>query len=335
MPITAVHKDPEALTMTVVADFTASLTRLWDAYSDPRQIEKFWGPPSYPATFTRHDMCVGGRSEYVMSPQAFDGAGSDGEVSRGYWEFIDVKAPHSFEVRDGFALPDGTPNAEMPSMRMVFTFEETPDGSRLTTTTYFNAIAELEQLIEMGMEDGMREAMGQIDAVLADLRSFAADLPAAAQILSDTQVRVARVIRGSVQQVWDAHHSADLLPKWLLGPDGWSMTTCEVGAAVGETYRWIWTQDGTDVSFGTAGEVLEMNPPFRSVTTESMAGDGIPEGAPGTTNEMTLTPVDGGTLLSVLITYPNAEIRDIVLGTGMVGGMEASYARLEREVLAG
>ena len=88
MPITSVHKDPESLTMTVVADFAAPLQRLWEAYADPRQIERFWGPPTYPASFTRHDMFPGGRSAYTM-------VGPDGDVSRGYWEFLDVKAPHS------------------------------------------------------------------------------------------------------------------------------------------------------------------------------------------------------------------------------------------------
>jgi len=162
MPITSVHKDAEALTMTVVADFAAPLERLWDAYADPRQLESFWGPPSYPATFTRHDMFPGGRSAYAM-------VGPEGDVSRGYWEFLDVKAPHSFEVRDGFCHADGTPNTAMPSMRMTFEFEATGSGSRLTTTTFFTTVGELRQLVDMGMEEGMREAMGQIDAVLADL----------------------------------------------------------------------------------------------------------------------------------------------------------------------
>jgi uncharacterized protein YndB with AHSA1/START domain len=49
----------------------------------------------------------------------------------------------------------------------------------------------------------------------------------------------------------------------------------------------------------------------------------------GTTNEMTLTPRDGGTLLSLVITYPSAQVRDMVLETGMVDGMETSYARLD------
>ena len=82
--------------------------------------------------------------------------------------------------------------------------------------------------------------------------------------------------------------------------------------------------------FGFTGELLESVPWHRAVTTEQMIGmDG-----PGTVNEMTLTPVAGGTLMSLVITYPSAEVRDIVLGTGMVDGMETSYARLESEVLA-
>ena len=162
MPITAVTQDDEALTMTVVADFPVPLSRLWDAYTDPRTLERFWGPPTYPAVFTRHDMYPGGRSHSIMT-------GPDGDVSRGYWEYLAVTPLESFEVLDGFALADGSPNHDMPSMRMTFTFDETDEGSRMTNTTYFNTLEELEQLLGMGMAEGMRSAMGQMDDVLASL----------------------------------------------------------------------------------------------------------------------------------------------------------------------
>jgi uncharacterized protein YndB with AHSA1/START domain len=322
MPVTSVSKDPETLTMTVVADFPVPVERLWNAYVDPRQLERFWGPPTYPATFTRHDMYAGGRSEYAMT-------GPDGDVSRGYWEYLDVRPMESFEVIDGFANPDGSADREMPSMRMVFMFSTTDSGSRVSTTTYFNSVGELDQLLTMGMEEGMRAAMGQMDDVLADLASFAAGAVCEAQILSDTQVRVSRVIRGSVEQVWHAHHDADLLQRWLLGPDGWTMPVCEVATTVGDTYRYEWEQVDGSGRFGFTGELLDSVPPHRAVTTEQMIG----MAGPGTTNEMTLTPVEGGTLLSIVITYPSAEVRDIVLATGMTSGMETSYARLEDEVL--
>lgn len=320
MPITSITQDPAALTMTVVADFPATVQRLWEAYTDPRQLEKFWGPRDYPATFTRHDVAPGGRSAYVMT-------GPDGEAMRGYGDWKSVEPATSFEVIDGFALEDGSPNPEMPALRAVFEFEGTADGARVTSTTYFNSAEDLATLVEMGMEQGLREAMAQIDDVLADLATFAADLPAMAQILSDTQVRVSRVIHGSPELVWRAHHDKDLLQKWMLGPDGWTMPVCEVAHEAGDSYRYEW-ENGAD-RFGFEGTLHESTPPLRSVSTESMIG--MPEAS--VLNEMTLTPVAEGTLLTLLITYPNSEVRDTVLATGMAQGMETSYARLEAEAL--
>ena len=324
MPVTSVTRDTDALTLTVVADFPAGVERLWEAYLDPRQLERFWGPPTYPATFTRHDAAAGGRSAYTMK-------GPDGDTHGGYWEWLSVEPLKAFEVRDGFAKPDGEPNAEMPSMQMRFVFEETGEGSRVTTTTYFTSLDELEQLLDMGMEQGLNEAMGQMDAVLADLASFAAGHATMTQLLSDTQARISRVVRGTVDQVWRAHHEPELMRRWMLGPDGWTMPVCEVATTVGETYRYEWEPaDGAEGGFGFEGELLESAPPCRAVTSERMIG--MP--GEGVVNELTLTPVAAGTLLTLVITFPDAETRDTVLATGMADGMETSYARLEQEVLA-
>lgn len=325
MPVTSVTRDPETLTMTVVADFAADLQRLWQVYVDPRQLERFWGPPEYPSTFTRHDAAPGGRSTYRMT-------GPNGESHGGYWEWISVDPLKSFEVRDGFASPDGERNDQMPSMRMHFVFEETGTGSRVTTTTYFASLEELEQLVEMGMEEGLRAAMGQMDTVLADLSAFATGDGTVTQILSDTQARVSRVIRGPIEKVWQAHNDAELMRRWMLGPDGWTMPVCDVATTVGEKYRYEWEPvDGTEGErFGFEGELLESAPPYRAVTTERMIG--MP--GEGTLNELTLTAVTEGTLLAVVMTFPDAATRDAILATGMTDGMEISYARLEREVMA-
>ncbi len=323
MPITSVTSDAAALTLTVIADYPVPVERLWEAYSDPRQIERFWGPEQWPATFTRHDMAVGGWSHYHMT-------GPDGSRSRGWWRFVAIDPLRRIEIEDGFADENGEPNPAMPSMRMVFDFSATDSGSRFRSVTTFPSLETMEQLVKMGMMEGMKSAMGQIDALLADLSSFAASRATEAQLLGDTQVRISRVIRGSVQEVWRAHHDPKLMQRWLLGPDGWTMPVCEVATKVGERYRYEWeAQDGSQ-RFGFEGELLESMPPSRAVTSEAMIGM---EG-PGTRNEMTLVAVPGGTLLAIVVTYPSREVRDLVLGTGMTGGMEASYARLEREVLA-
>jgi uncharacterized protein YndB with AHSA1/START domain len=207
---------------------------------------------------------------------------------------------------------------------MVFAFEATSAGSRMSTTIYFDSAAELEQ-IGLGMEQGMSEAMGQMDAVLADLTSFAAGDGTTTQILSDTQVRISRIVRGSVELVRCAHQEPALLRQWLLGPDGWTMPVCEVATEVGQTYRYEWERLDGEGRFGFTGTLLESLPPHRTVTTEAMIGvDG-----PSSTNELTLTPVEDGTLLSILMTFPDATVRDATLAAGMTGGMETSYARLE------
>lgn len=330
MPITSVTTDTDACTLTVVADFTVPLRRLWDAYIDPRQIERFWGPPEYPAVFTRHDAVAGGLSQYTMT-------GPEGDRSSGYWEWESVDAPNSFAVRDGFANDDGTPNTEFPTVRMEFDFTESALGSRLTTVSQFGSLEALEQLKAMGMEEGMRAAMGQIDAVVEDLQSYAAGRPTEVQVLGDTQARVTRIIRGSVEQVWHAHTDPALLQRWQLGPDGWSMPVCEYGFEVGQQLRTEWQNDESGERFGFAGVVIESAAPVRLVTTERMVSPQDPDGSggPETLNELTLRPVADGTLLTFVITYPDAAVRETVLATGMVDGMETGYQRLEQIVLAG
>lgn len=323
MPITSVVSDAKALTLTVVGDYPVPVARLWEAYADPRQLEKFWGPEQWPATFVRHDMAEGGWSHYWMT-------GPDGATSRGWWRFLKVEAERLIELEDGFSDNEGKPNPAMPSMRMTFRFEQTAAGSRFTSVTRFPSIEAMEQLVGMGMVEGLRSAMGQLDGVLADLASFSANLATSAKVLSDTEVRISRVIRGRVEDVWRAHHEAKLVQRWLLGPDGWTMPVCEVATKVGQSYRYEWESTDGKQRFGFEGEMLESSPPYRAVTTERMLG--VP--GPGTVNVLTFTPVGGGTLLTYHITYPSREVRDMVLETGMTGGMETSYLRLEREVLS-
>ena len=156
MPLTSVTKDVAKLTLTVVGDYPVPQQRLWDAFADPRQLERFWGPPTWPATFTRHDMKVGGRAEYFLT-------GPKGEKWSGSWKFTAVNPISSFEARDG------EDNAEDPNMpaSAKFTFETTPTGSRLTSVTWFESVEAMEQTA-VGMEQGLRAAMPQLDAVLAE-----------------------------------------------------------------------------------------------------------------------------------------------------------------------
>ncbi|GAB3123577.1 SRPBCC family protein [Glaciibacter psychrotolerans] len=161
MTVISSEKDVEALTLTFVAEFDADAARVWQVWEDPRQLERWWGPPTWPATFVRHEFYAGGSSRYYMT-------GPNGEKARGWWENTVVEAPHRFEFTDGFAGEDGEPDNIMPEVRGSVTLEEQGGKTRMTTVSTFTSVEQLEQLIEMGMQEGMTLAMGQIDALLAE-----------------------------------------------------------------------------------------------------------------------------------------------------------------------
>jgi uncharacterized protein YndB with AHSA1/START domain len=325
MPVTSIDTDPEELTMTLLADFPAPADRLWAVFTDPRQLERFWGPPGWPATFTEWDMAVGSHAKYHMtSPQ--------GQQAHGTWEFLTIDEPRGYTVIDSFADEEGAALADMPSMRMVLRFEDTADGSRLVSTSYFESAEALEKVVAMGAVEGTRMAMDQLDSVLAGLREYAEGKGTRTELLDDTHVRITRLIDGPRELVWRAHTEPELMKQWLLGPDGWRMTVCEIDPVVGGAYRYAWApEDGTEgQAFGFDGETLLAEAPSRSVTTEHMTGTDFPS----TLNDLNLYEEDGATLITLLIEYPDRETRDMVLATGMTDGMETSYARLEGVLVA-
>ena len=82
MTVTAVRKDPQALSMTLDAEFDAPPERVWELWADPRQLERWWGPPNYPATFTKHDLAPGSRVEYHMTSRKATSPKASGTLSR-------------------------------------------------------------------------------------------------------------------------------------------------------------------------------------------------------------------------------------------------------------
>lgn len=161
MPVVDTRKDVGALTFTLVTEFDASVERVWQVWQDPRQLERWWGPPTWPATFDRHDFVVGGASRYHMT-------GPDGEKSRGWWTITAIEAPHRLEFDDGFAGEDGEPLETTAPMHIAVSIEAAGDRTRMTTVTTFANVEQMEQMLAMGMDEGMSQAAGQIEAVLAD-----------------------------------------------------------------------------------------------------------------------------------------------------------------------
>jgi uncharacterized protein YndB with AHSA1/START domain len=149
MSVTSVDNDYDNLTTTVTADFDAPIDEVWQLWADPRKLERWWGPPTYPSTFEKHD----------LSP--------DGDQPRGWWRVTSVDPPTSLEFTDGFANDDGTPNEELPVTKVQVRLSEREGGTRMEIRSTYASREEMDKLIEMGATEGLQQSVGQMDALLA------------------------------------------------------------------------------------------------------------------------------------------------------------------------
>ncbi|MGW0707350.1 SRPBCC family protein [Streptomyces sp. NPDC002643] len=159
MSVTSVDKDYDNLTLTLVADFAAPVEKVWQLWADPRRLERWWGPPTYPATFETHDLVPGGEATYFMT-------GPEGDKFRGWWRITAVAPPTSLELTDGFADDEGKPNPDMPTTIMRMRLTRHDGGTRMEIRSAFTSREDMDKLVTMGMEEGLKEAVGQMDGLL-------------------------------------------------------------------------------------------------------------------------------------------------------------------------
>jgi uncharacterized protein YndB with AHSA1/START domain len=162
MTVVSVDKDPANRTMTLVAEFDAGVDRVWQVWSDPRRLERWWGPPTYPATVEEHDLVPGGSVTYYMT-------GPEGDRHRGWWRISAVESPRRLAFEDGFADADGAPVADQPVTAVEVSLTDRPGGgTRMEIRSTFPSTEAMEQMLAMGVAEGFTEAVGQIDAILAE-----------------------------------------------------------------------------------------------------------------------------------------------------------------------
>jgi uncharacterized protein YndB with AHSA1/START domain len=160
MTVISVEKDFDSLSLVVVAEFDAPIERVWQLWADPRQLERWWGPPTHPATVGRHDLTLGGEVSYFMT-------GPVGEKSHGWWRVTAVDPPRSLDFTDGFANEDGTPNAGMPTMAVRMRLTERDGGTRMELRFVFDSREHMEQHERLGTFEGIPQSVAQMDAVVA------------------------------------------------------------------------------------------------------------------------------------------------------------------------
>jgi uncharacterized protein YndB with AHSA1/START domain len=166
MSVVSVEKDLDSLSLLLVAEFDAPIERVWQLWADPRQLERWWGPPTHPATVERHELAIGGEVTYSMT-------GPGGETSRGWWRVTAVNPPTSLEFTDGFANQDGTPNTQTPTTAVRMRLAERDGRTRMELRFIFESSQHMERLERGGAFAVFPQSVAQMDALLAgaaDLR---------------------------------------------------------------------------------------------------------------------------------------------------------------------
>lgn len=139
---------------------------------------------------------------------------------------------------------------------------------------------------------------------------------------SDVQITMTRVFDAPRRLVFEAWTSPEHVPRWMLGPGGWTMPVCEIDLRPGGSWHFVWRRaDGTEMEM--RGAYREVTPPERLVSTESWGGEW-----PETVNTLVLSEEGGKTTMTHTVLYPSKEARDAALRTGMREGMSLSNDRL-------
>jgi len=162
MAVTSIDKDLDALTMRMTAELDAPVARVWQLWADPRQLERWWGPPMCPATVVDHDLTPGGRVTYFLSLP-------DGTSPRGWWNVLRVEEHRVLEFEDGFADDAWRPDPDLPATSGRVTFVELDGGrTRMLIEMRFASTDDMERLLSMGMEEGTVASLAQMDALVAE-----------------------------------------------------------------------------------------------------------------------------------------------------------------------
>ncbi|HEY7047780.1 MAG TPA: SRPBCC family protein [Jatrophihabitantaceae bacterium] len=145
-------------------------------------------------------------------------------------------------------------------------------------------------------------------------------------VLSDEEIAITRDFAAPRELIFDLHTRPEHVTKWLLGPEGWSMPTCEIDLRPGGAWHFGWRNvDGDELEM--TGEFTEVVRPERYVNTERWGGEW-----PETLHTTTFTERGGITTVTQVVRYPSKADRDAALATGMMSGVERSHALLDELV---
>jgi uncharacterized protein YndB with AHSA1/START domain len=301
--------------LVLTRTFAAPRHLVWEAYTDCRHLSQWWGPTGWTVPHCQLDLRPGGKWHYCMKGEMPDGNVIE---SWGLAVYEEIAAPERLVYRDAFSDAEGNISAEFPRALVTVNLEEVDGKTLLTSHIRYDSAADLETVLNIGMEEGISQTWDRLDDHLNMMGEGLVQL-------AEQTIVLTRVFNAPRHIVFDAMTQTEHVPHWY-GPQshGMRMTLCEIDLRVGGKWRFvIKAADSNEVEF--YGEYLTINRPSHLVFTEIFAL------FPDTVSTIDTVYEDWGaqTRLVATCTYPSNEVRDNVIASGMEEGLRETYNQLD------
>ncbi len=150
--------------LVITRSFEAPAHLLFEAYSKPEYVSKWFGPKGWPLTLCEIDFRVGGRFRFAMT-------GEDGKQQPPFGgTYLEIGPSKKIVYDNGFEAP----GAE--KMVITVTFDELDARTELTIHTRFASVAMKNQHVGFGYEFGVSSGMNQLAEVVASMSTTEAPL---------------------------------------------------------------------------------------------------------------------------------------------------------------
>lgn len=163
-----IKKDLENKTLVIEYVADGPKDKVWRAYTNKEQFEKWWGPEGFETTTKEFNFVPGGRVHYGMEcvdenqPEWF------GKTSWGLMEIQSIDEWNSFVYKDFFSDEEGNKNTDLPALTITNEFTEEGGQTRIVSTALAEKAEQIEELIKMGMVEGFSSQLNRLDQLLKD-----------------------------------------------------------------------------------------------------------------------------------------------------------------------
>lgn len=160
---TTIRKNRERRELTVERNVALPAQLVWEGWTEPKHITKWWGPKGWTTTVYEMEVRPGGVWRYSL--KADD---NNSEVAYCKAVYDEVEVPHKLVYTDTFADSEWNMVADSEMYTTVL-FDENSGGTRISIVTRFATSEQLDNAEAMGMIEGFTDAYDRLEEYLENL----------------------------------------------------------------------------------------------------------------------------------------------------------------------